>query len=155
MSKSVIESDFEYLLRILLLLNEVRDGYLDKNRICLIDFMAIYAKDFNLNEKNINGYSPYRFGEYFAKKRNIPSVIKKLMGFQYVVAVKNNNDGKYGITDKGKELCKKIANDYADDYVAIVKLILTEKRLDDKDVSLIETDIKNKMYDMLGERTHE
>ena len=76
--KNVLGSVFEVSLRILLMLNEIKNIELDELRIGAIDFIAIYAADFGLLDENLHGYGNYRFSEYPARKELVSSAIKEL-----------------------------------------------------------------------------
>lgn len=61
MNTSALGSTFEISLRILLLLNEVHGTSLDEQQIGAVDFISVYAADFDLLDENLHGYSNYRF----------------------------------------------------------------------------------------------
>ena len=67
MNTSALGSTFEISLRILLLLNEVHGTSLDEQQIGAVDFISVYAADFDLLDENLHGYSNYRFSEYPAR----------------------------------------------------------------------------------------
>lgn len=124
MSKSqLIGSVFEAKLRILILLDSLDGMCLDKSQIIGIDFLAIYSHDFGLNIDNLNGYGPFRFEEYPAKKSILSSGLKELV-FDHLVDLHPDKSGyRYGINSKGKSRCQKMECDYSNDYRSSVLLI--------------------------------
>ena len=116
MNNSALGSTFEISLRILLLLNEVHVTSLDEQQIGAVDFISVYAADFDLLDENLHGYSNYRFSEYPARKRLVSSAIKELLldgNIRFQMALTGY---KYSIADAGKSICKKLTSNYADEY---------------------------------------
>lgn len=96
MSKNnVLGSPFEMSLRILLILNESGDIGLDVQRISAIDFIAVYAADFNLLDENLHGYGNYRFSEYPTRKSLVTSALKILSLNGTITFLANQNGFTY------------------------------------------------------------
>ena len=63
---TLLGSEFESSLRVLLLLDELRDMSLDESQIACIDFIAIYGADFMILDENLHGNGLFRFSEFSA-----------------------------------------------------------------------------------------
>ena len=66
---TLLGSEFESSLRVLLLLDELRDMSLDESQIACIDFIAIYGADFMILDENLHGNGLFRFSEFSAKSK--------------------------------------------------------------------------------------
>ncbi|SCX84014.1 ABC-three component system middle component 2 [Butyrivibrio sp. INlla14] len=121
---TVIGSTFEISQRILLMLNTLSDMQLDEHQIAAIDFISIYAADFNILDENLHGYGNYRFSEYPARKTLISNALKQLILCRYVTLAANSSGFTYAITDSGKAFIHKIHNNYAKEYAIAVKAVI-------------------------------
>ncbi|HCT64537.1 MAG TPA: hypothetical protein DIC60_04625 [Lachnospiraceae bacterium] len=121
--ETVLGSSFEMSLRILLILNEIENTELDIQRICAIDFIAVYAADFNLLDENLHGYGNYRFSEYTARKDLVTSALKILVLNGTITFLANRNGFAYKITQTGKNVCHDLNDTYSDEYRIAVKSV--------------------------------
>lgn len=120
---TVLGSQFEFSLRILILLSELEDLSIDADTICIIDYMAIYAADYNLTKTNLHGDNPYRASEYAVRKKRLNQAINRLI-IDNLVEIKTETDGViYKITSQGKLICNKLKNSYTKKYARNIKLI--------------------------------
>ena len=124
MNTSALGSTFEISLRILLLLNEVRGAALDEQQIGAVDFISVYAADFDLLDENLHGYSNYRFSEYPARKHLVSSAIKGLLLDGSIRFQPTPTGYKYFITGTGKSICKKLTSNYANEYRIAVQTVI-------------------------------
>lgn len=139
MNTSALGSTFEISLRILLLSNEVHGTSLDEQQIGAVDFISVYAADFDLLDENLHGYSNYRFSEYPARKRLVSSAIKELLldgNIRFQMALTGY---KYSITEAGKSICKKLTSNYADEYRIAVQTVI--KSFDNANAELMLREI--------------
>lgn len=125
MNTPAIGSFFEMSLRILLLLNETAEIPLDEQQITAIDFISVYAADFDILDENLHGYSNYRFCEFFTRKNIISTSIKNLVLDRYIELQFTSSGYKYAITENGKILCNKLGCNYAEDYVLAVQSVIS------------------------------
>lgn len=116
MSKTAIGSGFEITLRILLMLDEVSPASLDESQIEAIDFMSVYAADFELMDENLPGDSLYRFGEFPARKSLVEPALNGLVLDSYADFSTAASGYRYSITDSGRQLSRKMTSTYADEY---------------------------------------
>lgn len=123
---TVIGSTFETSQRILLLLDTLSNLQLDEHQIAAIDFISIYAADFNILDENLHGYGNYRFSEYPAKKTVISNALKQLVLCRYVAIATTSSGFTYSITNSGKALIHKIQNSYAKEYAIAVNAVIEQ-----------------------------
>jgi hypothetical protein len=120
---SMLGSPFEMSLRSLLMLDELIDIELDEQRICAIDFIAVYAADFNLLDENLHGYGNYRYSEYPARKNLVREALKVLVLDGTVSFFPNQNGFTYRISESGHEVCKGFIGSYAEEYRIAVRAV--------------------------------
>lgn len=123
MNEAPIGSSFEMSLRILLMLNAMPGIYLDEIQIATIDFISVYAADFDLLDENLHGYGNYRFSEYPARRELVTSALRELVLGRYVLLKASPNGYQFSITDSGKAICEKLTSSYADEYVIAVNAV--------------------------------
>jgi hypothetical protein len=133
MNESMLGSEFEMSLRILLMMNSLSDIWLDDVQIASIDFIAVYSADFCLLDENLHGYGNYRFGEYAARKELVSSALRELVLGRYISLNAAPDGYRFSITPKGKDVCQKLTSSYADEYMIAIKAV--SKRFDINDSS--------------------
>lgn len=110
-------------LRILLILDELAGIKLDEQTIRSVDFIALYAADFNLLDENLHGYSSYRYSEYSARKSLVEDALKNLVLNGTVSFFLNQNGFVYRISKPGRDVCRMLTGSYAEEYRISVKAI--------------------------------
>ncbi|WP_455325336.1 ABC-three component system middle component 2 [Facklamia languida] len=105
------------------LLNLYAHHSLNRDRIILIDFISLYAKDFGISDFNLNGDGPYNLTEYGTKKLQITESIKFLVRQNYIDVDIINNHFIYTINDRGLKYCNTLKSDYAADYIEQVHIV--------------------------------
>lgn len=153
MNRSVLGSTFEISLRILLMLNELSGWSLDEQQIEAIDFISVYAADFGLLDENLHGYSDYRFSEYLARKRTVTSALKNLVLDEYVHLRPTSTGYRYSIMDAGKNVCRKLTSNYAEEYIIAVQAVV--RRFDTVNAESMLREIKSLTIRSLKEIEHE
>lgn len=153
MNRSVLGSTFEISLRILLMLNELSGWSLDEQQIEAIDFISVYAADFGLLDENLHGYSDYRFSEYLARKRTVTSALKNLVLDEYVRLRPTSTGYRYSIMDAGKNVCRKLTSNYAEEYIIAVQAVV--RRFDTVNAESMLREIKSLTIRSLKEIEHE
>lgn len=101
---TILGSQFESSLRVLLLLDELHNKYLDEMQIACIDFIAIYGADFMILDENLHGNGLFRFSEFSAKSELIALSIKQLVLDGLVTFTANQNGYSYSINSNGIRL---------------------------------------------------
>lgn len=120
---SVLGSPFEMSMRILLMLDEMIKIELDEQRICALDFIAVYAADFNLLDENLHGYGNYRYSEYPARKNLAKQALKILVLNGTISFSPNQNGFTYKISESGHKVCKGLTSSYAEEYRIAVRAV--------------------------------
>lgn len=152
MSTSALGSTFEISLRILVMLNEVQCP-LDEQQIVAVDFISVYAADFGLLDENLHGYSNYRFSEFPARKYIVSSALKDLV-LDCNVQLRPTSAGyMFSITDKGKNLCRKLTSTYAGEYRIAVRTMLN--KFENANAKLMTHEINRLTVQSLKEVGHE
>jgi hypothetical protein len=151
--KAVLGSPFEMSLRILLMLNEIKNIECDLQIICAIDFIAVYAADFNLLDENLHGYGNYRFSEYPARKNLVTSALKILVLNGTIAFFANKNGFTYKITTTGRKVCYDLTDSYSNEYRIAVRAVC--KRYDISNDSAMLNDINKHTICSLQEDKNE
>jgi len=150
---NVLGSPFEMSLRILLMLNELNGKELDIQRMSAIDFIAVYAADFNLLDENLHGYGNYRYSEYPARKDLVSAALKLLVLNGTVSFGANQNGYMYKITESGKHLCLDLSDSYSEEYRIAIRAVF--KNYDLKSDASMLKDINHHTLHYLQEDKHE
>ena len=116
----VYNTSFEVSLRILIILNTVRDK-LTIDRIAALDFIATYGKDFGVSEYNFHCDNNFKFSEFASKRKIVSQAIKEIVLKGYVESYCNKSGFYYGISKSGVSFCKSLSDDYADNLTNIAK----------------------------------
>lgn len=131
-SSELIGSTFESSLRILILLDELQDYKLDELQIAVIDFISIYAADFNLLDENLHGYGLFRYSEFSSKLKLASLSLKSLVLKSLVNFYPDTKGYLYSISHTGKEVVQQINNAYSDQYrIAIQEVVCAFPSLDE------------------------
>lgn len=96
-----------------MILLEVADKPLNIDKITYLDFMSVYAKEFGLSDKNLNGENHYKYGEISAKRRSITAALKRLVIDRFVKATVNPSGLVYSIDVIGKNYANSLDSEYA------------------------------------------
>ena len=104
-----------------MILLEVADKPLNIDKITYLDFMSVYAKEFGLSDKNLNGENHYKYGEISAKRRSITAALKRLVIDRFVKATVNPSGLVYSIDVIGKNYANSLDSEYAQEYKTAVE----------------------------------
>lgn len=124
MNKSALGSTFEISLRILLMLNKLSNLTLDEQQIGAIDFISVYAADFDLLDENLHGYSNYRYSEFPARKKMVSSALKGLVLDGYIRMRPTSIGYRYSISEAGETVCGKLTRSYAKEYILAAQAVV-------------------------------
>lgn len=141
---NMLGSPFEMSLRILLMLNENENMALDVQRMSAIDFIAVYAADFNLLDENLHGYGNYRFSEYPARKNLVATALKMLILNGTITFLANQNGFAYKITKAGKKICHVLKDSYSAEYQIGIRAVF--KKYDMTDDSMLKDINRRTLY---------
>ena len=153
MNESAIGSAFEISLRILLMLNALSPAKLDEQQIGEIDFIAVYAADFELLDENLHGYSNYRYSEFPARKQMVSSALKNLVLDKYVRLYPTSSGYRYSLLESGKMVCSKLTSGYAKEYILAVQSVVD--RFDKADAAIMLKEINRLTLQSLKEVGHD
>lgn len=112
---NIFNTRFEISIRLLLLLDAV-GVKISSTRASLLDFVATYGKDFGISEINLHGNSSYLFSEYSSRKTAMDTAFKILVLEEYACPLYSKRGFSYKISNKGKQFCHQLNDDYADIY---------------------------------------
>ncbi|MGP1439568.1 MAG: ABC-three component system middle component 2 [Treponema sp.] len=113
MNNQVFNTEFEISLRVLCILANINEA-LSFEKILCFDFISTYAKEFGLEEHNIQGDSNYKLSEFTARRTLITKAIQKLVLDRYVVPIITTDDLYYKVTEKGLNFNIKMNDSYFD-----------------------------------------
>lgn len=116
---------FENSLHALILL-DIYENAASADMLVYMDFITVYAKSFDIGDKNINGDNGYKYGELSSKRRNIKNSLKRLV-LDGMIKAEHTDDGmKYIITQLGKDYVNTLDSDYAENYREQAMLVAVE-----------------------------
>lgn len=122
MHDEILNSTFENMLRVLLLLSTVEE-IINADRIVALDFISIYGKKFEVLDKNLHGDNEFGFSEFSRKREKVNDAIKLGVRNSFI-SVDSTEDGfLYGITERGKAVVASTQSSYAKAYCIGVKLV--------------------------------
>ena len=121
---TVLGSQFETSLRVLLLLEAANNDPLDEVAIAGLDYITIYANDFDLSDSNLHGDSKYRFGEFASRRTIIKAAVKQLVLDGLVVATHSSEGFRYQLSEDGIDFAASLTSDYANAYCETAERVL-------------------------------
>ena len=139
--KSLYNTTFEVTLRLIILLNAANKP-LNIDKITYLDFISIYAKEFGLTDKNLNGENHYKYGEISAKRRSISVALKRLVIDRFVKATVSSSGLVYSIDAIGESYANCLDSEYAEEYKIAANLAFSS--FGDMDEKAILAIIKEK-----------
>lgn len=122
---TLLGSEFESSLRVLLLLDEFQNKPLDEIQIACIDFIAIYGADFMISDENLHGNGLFRFSEFSAKSKLVTSALKKLVLDGVITFTANKKGYSYSINSEGHKIANKLNDSYSEEYRIAVREVNT------------------------------
>lgn len=129
----IFNSKFEVALRLLLILFTFSDKVFTNQRLLSYDFLTLYAKNFNIFFKNINGDNMFYIGEYSYIKNMYKESINFLL-LKGLITI-NNEASTYKISPIGIEYIRKIESDYKKEYINVLGFV-NKKYVDTSDDDL-------------------
>ena len=124
MSDSIFNTTFETSLRVVLLLSE--KAFISSEQILAVDFIATFAKYFEISDFNLNGNGRVQLRGFSARRGLVQSAIKGLVLKGFVKPVLDDNQFMYSLTDYGLAFATKLDAQYAKEYRNIIKKILQQ-----------------------------
>ena len=132
---NMIGGEFELSLRYGLILYATDAEWMSKDRICAIDYISTYAKDFHFDDTNLNGYGEYRQGEYLSRQSLSDEAIR-IMVLQGILDINETENGfMYRLNEVGKAFCQKLSGSYAENFLQNAVTVCDETdHLSDKEL---------------------
>lgn len=118
---ALLGSVFESSLRVLLLLDELQNKFLDEVQIACIDFISIYGADFMILDENLHGNGLFRFSEFSAKSKLVTLSLKKLVLNGLITFTANKKGYSYSINSEGSKVATKLNSTYSEEYRLAVR----------------------------------
>ena len=135
MTQSALNSILEISTRALLVLYRSQQP----RAICdiaALDYLASYAKSFNIGETNLNGDGEFNFNEFADRLHAIDSACAYLGRRGLITAHMGLSGFTYSITPSGREFCDQLTSEYATDYqLALDTVFAFENKHPDLDLS--------------------
>ena len=119
--ETLLGTELEASLRILLLLDVLKDKFLDETQIACIDFIAVYAADFLILDENLHGNGLFRFSEFSAKSKLVTLALKKLVLDGFITFTANKTGFLYSINSEGTKIATNLNNLYSEEYKIAVE----------------------------------
>lgn len=117
MTHSIINSETEYALRVLLTLY-MSDESRSLDDIVILDFITSYASDFGIGESNLHGINENKESEYSARRLRTQEAISFLVTYGLVDVEEDKNGFCYRANDDGMLMCDHMTTPFASDYMA-------------------------------------
>lgn len=133
---SILGSQFEASLRILLLLEAAPNETLSEGAIAALDYITVYSRDFGVSESNLHGESKYRFGEFASRRATIRTAIKQLVLDGLVVVTRSSSGFHYKLGSDGIDFASSLDTEYADAYYETVTQVIA--RIGKSERTLVE-----------------
>lgn len=121
----IFNTAFENSLHVLLLLDIFKKA-MSADLITYTDFIIVYAKSFDMGDKNINGDNSYKYGELSSKRKMIKNSLKRLVLDGMVKAEYTDKGMEYKITQFGTDFVKTLDSEYAECYKRQAELTVSE-----------------------------
>lgn len=133
---SVLGSQFEASLRIMILLEAAQNNTLTESAIAALDYITVYSHDFGLSESNLHGENKYRFGEFASRRATIKEAIKQLVLDRLVAVTRTSSGFHYELSDDGLDFASSLDTEYANAYYETATQVLagvgnSERTLED------------------------
>lgn len=113
---SILGSQFETSLRVLLLLEATKNDALTEGAITALDYITVYSHDFGFSVSNLHGESNYRFGEFASRRATIKLAIKQLVLDGLVAVTRSSSGFRYQLSSGGMDFASSLDTEYADAY---------------------------------------
>ncbi len=121
---NIFNTVYEVSLRILLILATENSSENTVERISALDFITVNGATFGISDKNINGNSVFRFGEFPLRRDLTKDALIELVLDGFVIVKQTKIGFCYVITDRGKECCAEFDSDYAAEYYSTLVRVL-------------------------------
>lgn len=119
---NIINSTFEYSLRILLILNNTKKP-LRQERIVYLDFITCYSQDFGFTE-NINGQNSSKKAEIALRRKKIQKALSELVLDGLVKPIDSEYGRVFEITSSGRHFSEQITSEYGNKYRIISENVI-------------------------------
>lgn len=139
----ILGTTFEAYLRVLILFEAANQDTLKEETITALDFITVYAKDFDITDFNLHGENKYRFGEYPYRRELVQSAVKRLVMDGLIDVLQTSDGYDYRLNQKGIEFSLNLQSDYADNYyeTALQVMEKTKEKSEQELIKMINSSI--------------
>lgn len=95
---------------------------LSLDRLWLINFLSLYAKDFKFSDINLYGDSIYSSVQLTVRHEKVKKAILLLVS-KHLIKLDEGKIAKISITQKGQDLVEKLNSDFASSYKVVTNSI--------------------------------
>ena len=128
----IFGTEFEMSLRLPLLLH---NRTMTEDRLCAIDYIITYAKDFQFATVNLHGDGYFRKCEYAARQLLASRAIKRLVLKGFLAVHTEPTGFSYSLSDTGAAFVSKFQSIYALKYMKLAEAITPQvSNLSDHDL---------------------
>lgn len=121
---NLFNTEFEFSLRVLLILEAAREQMLTEDMLAATDFISVYGKEFGMADKNLHGDNKYKFSEFTLRRELVLKGIKYLVLNDLIHVTPSTKGFSYSINQNGLRYISNFASDYAESYRRVLKQTL-------------------------------
>lgn len=125
---------FENSIRILILLREAESLSFSQEKICALDFITIYGKQFHISHINIHGHNAYSFSEYVSRRRDMGNILGYLVQNGFINVVCSKSGYEYTINENGIFYIENLESEYAWLYQDSARLVISKFKYYDENM---------------------
>lgn len=119
---NIFDTTSEVAMQCLITINCLNKKSLSLDRLWLINFLSLYAKDFKFSEINLYGDSIYSSVQLTVRHEKVKRAILLLVS-KHLIKLDERKIGKISITQKGQDLVEKLNSDFASSYKVVTNSI--------------------------------
>lgn len=117
---NIFNTTFETALRILLILEQSPNTYYSADMLAAIDFMTVYAQDFNIDTTNLHGDGLFKFSEFATRRSLTKDAINDVVLKNLVTIDTTENGFEFQINQNGQNYIGSLESNYAVTYRDVV-----------------------------------
>lgn len=119
---NIFDTTSEVAMKCLITINCLNKKSLSLDRLWLINFLSLYAKDFKFSEINLYGDSIYSSVQLTVRHEKVKKAILLLVS-KHLIKLDEGKIGKISISKKGQDLVEKLNSDFATSYKVVTNSI--------------------------------
>lgn len=119
---NIFNTTSEVAMQCLITINSLNKKSLSLDRLWLINFLSLYAKDFKFNDSNLYGDSIYSSVQLTVRYEKVKKAILLLIS-KHLIELDGGKITKISITQKGQELVENLNSGFASSYKVVTSSI--------------------------------